>query len=284
MDISIGLPNTLAHPGPLMIEWARLAERRGFTSLATIDRIVYPSYDSLTSLAVAAGATSRIGLLSSILLAPLYPPVWLAKSAASLDAMSGGRLTLGLGVGGRADDFAAVGRQLSERGTAMDEALDIMRRAWSGELIGDGEFPVAPRPASPAGVKLLLGGTSDAAVRRTVSHGQGWIAGGGGPDAAAPMIQRVRRGWHEAGRTGEPRIAALAYFGLGDGDASRASLRSYYGFLGGMVDTIVNSALRTPQSLRDALEGFEEVGVDELVLGPTIAALDEVDRLADAVL
>src|SRR3954470_12045710 len=133
VDISIGLPNTLTHPGPLMIEWAKRAEERGFTSLSTIDRIVYPTYDTMTSLAVAAGATSRIGLLSGVLLAPLYPPVWLAKAAASLDAMSGGRLTLGVSVGGRADDFAAMGREMARRGRDMDAALDLMRRVWAGD-------------------------------------------------------------------------------------------------------------------------------------------------------
>jgi len=101
MDIGIGLPNTLEIAGTAIPEWARRAEARGFSTLSTIDRIVYPTYDSLTCLAVAAGATSRIGLFTDILLAPAYPPVWLAKATASLDAMSGGRLTLGLGVGGR---------------------------------------------------------------------------------------------------------------------------------------------------------------------------------------
>src|SRR4051794_14285519 len=131
MEISIGLPNTLAHPGPLMIAWAKLAEERGFTSLGTLDRIVYPSYDTIASLSVAAGATSRIGLLSGVLLAPLYPPVWLAKAAASLDAMSGGRLTLGLGVGGRPDDFAAMGRSMRTRGRDTDAALEIMRKVFA---------------------------------------------------------------------------------------------------------------------------------------------------------
>src|SRR5690349_14414260 len=101
MDIGIGLPNTLGIGGKEIVDWARRAEERGFSSLATIDRVVYPSYDSLTALAVAAGATSRIGLFTNILLAPAYPPVWLAKATASLDALSGGRLTLGIGVGGR---------------------------------------------------------------------------------------------------------------------------------------------------------------------------------------
>jgi alkanesulfonate monooxygenase SsuD/methylene tetrahydromethanopterin reductase-like flavin-dependent oxidoreductase (luciferase family) len=267
-----------------MIEWARRAEDRGFTSLSTIDRIVYPTYDTMTSLAVAAGATSRIGLMSGVLLAPLYPAVWIAKAAASLDAMSGGRLTLGLGVGGRGDDFEAVGRSMSERRRAMDQALDIMRRAWAGEKVAGGDFPVGPAPASPDGVKILIGGTSDAAVRRTVQYGRGWIGGGGPPDMAVPIIEKVRRAWREAGREGEPRFASLAYFGLGDEAASRASLRSYYGFLGDWTDAVVESALRTPQSLRDAVKAFEEIGLHELIFDPTIPDLSEVDRLADAVL
>src|SRR5687768_8981416 len=116
MDIGIGLPNTLPVAGPDLVAWARRAEERGFSSLATIDRIVYPSYDSLTALAAAAGATSRIRLFPDILLTPVYPPVWLAKATASLDALSGGRLTLGLGVGGRGDDFAAMDRPMQRRG------------------------------------------------------------------------------------------------------------------------------------------------------------------------
>src|SRR5436305_15339163 len=126
MDTGIGLPNTLTAPGPLLVDWARRAEERGFSTLGTIDRIVYPSFDSLTSLAVAAGATSRIGLLTDILLAPVYPPVWLAKATASLHAASGGRLTLGLGVGGRADDFAAMDRPMQRRGRLLDATLDLL--------------------------------------------------------------------------------------------------------------------------------------------------------------
>lgn len=280
VDISIGLPNTLSHPGPLMVDWARRAEDRGFTSLGTIDRIVYPNYDTITSLAVAAGATSRIGLLSGILLAPLYPPAWLAKAAASLDAMSGGRLTLGLGVGGRADDFAAMDVPMNERGRVTDRSLEVMRTVFAGETLPGDAFPVASH-GSP---RLLIGGTSDAAVRRTVQYGQGWIAGGGGPDRIAPMIDKVRRAWHEGGRAGEPRIAALAYYGLTDEAASRHSLQTYYGFLGDFAGMIADSAFRTPQSAQEAVKAFEGVGVDELIFDPTVPALEEVDRLADAVL
>jgi alkanesulfonate monooxygenase SsuD/methylene tetrahydromethanopterin reductase-like flavin-dependent oxidoreductase (luciferase family) len=280
VDISIGLPNTLNHSGPLMADWARRAEERGFTSLGTIDRIVYPNYDTITSLAVAAGATSRIGLLSGILLAPLYPAVWLAKAAAGLDAMSGGRLTLGVGVGGRPDDFAAMGVPMNQRGRVMDRTLEVMRTVFAAEALPGDAFPVASH-GSP---KLLIGGTRDAAVRRTVEYGQGWIAGGGGPDRISPMIDKVRRAWHDAGREGEPRIAALAYYGLTDDAVSRRSLQIYYGFLGDVAGMIADSALRTPQSLAEAVKAYESVGVDELIFDPTVPALQEVDRLADAVL
>src|SRR5438067_6189746 len=168
MDIGIGLPNTLEPAGTTMAEWARRAEERAFTTLSTIDRIVYPTYDSLTSLAVAAGATSRIGLFTDILLGPVYPPVLLAKVSASLDAMSGGRLTLGLGVGGRPDDFAAMDRPFERRGQLMDEALDILHRGWAGQsLVKDnvtgGEIPVSPAVPSSR-VPVLIGGNSGAAV------------------------------------------------------------------------------------------------------------------------
>jgi alkanesulfonate monooxygenase SsuD/methylene tetrahydromethanopterin reductase-like flavin-dependent oxidoreductase (luciferase family) len=283
MRIGIGLPNTLTTPGSTLVEWARRAEDRGFESLATIDRIVYPSYDTLTTLAVAAGATSRITLFSNILLGPVYPPVWLAKATASLDAMSGGRLLLGLGVGGRADDFAAMDRPMERRGKLMDETLDILHRSWAGEPVTGDDVPVGPAPANGNRVSVLIGGTSDAAIRRTVSHGEGWTAGGGGPEMAAPVIEKVRRAWTEAGREGEPRIGALAYFGLSDPDASRSSLRSYYGFLGDWTERIVESALRTPQDVKDAVRRFADIGVTDLALDPTVASLDEIDRLADAV-
>src|SRR3954470_20882230 len=99
MKIGIGLPNPiLGADGRTIVEWARRADELGFSTLATIDRIAYPSYDSLLVLAAAAGATERIGLLTNVLLGPTRNPVLLAKEAASLDRLSGGRFTLGASV------------------------------------------------------------------------------------------------------------------------------------------------------------------------------------------
>jgi alkanesulfonate monooxygenase SsuD/methylene tetrahydromethanopterin reductase-like flavin-dependent oxidoreductase (luciferase family) len=284
MDISIGLPNTIDVDGPTVVAWARRAEERGFRSLATIDRIVYPTYDSLTTLAVAAGATSRIGLFTNILIAPLYRPVWLAKATASLHAMSGGRLTLGLGVGGRADDFAAMDRNPAHRGKLMDQTLDLLERAWAGESVTGDEHAVVPGKAAGTKVPVLIGGGSNAAVERTVRYGDGWTGAGVGPDAAGQMIEAIRRAWQEAGREDEPTFSMLLYFGLGDEKVSRASLQRYYSFLGEWADTIADGAVRTPQAVKDTVRAYADVGVTEVAFMPTVPSLDEVDRLADAAL
>lgn len=198
--------------------------------------------------------------------------------------MSGGRLTLGVAVGGRPDDFAAMERPFERRGRLMDDTLDLLRRAWSGSPVAGGELAVAPAPADGDRVPILVGGNSEAAVRRTVQYGDGWTAGGGGPAMAAPMIGKVRQAWQGAGRAGEPRLAALVYFGLGDDEASRASLRRYYSFLGEWVDGIVESAVRSPQAAKETVRAFADIGVTELLFDPTVPSVDEVDRLADAVL
>ena len=131
---------------------------------------------------------------------------------------------------------------------------------------------------------MLVGGDTDAAIQRTVKYGDGWTAGGGGPEMAGPMIGKVRDAWHAAGREGEPRIAALVYYGLSDPDASRASLRGYYAFLGDWVDAIVEGAVRSPEAAKDVARRYADVGATEVVFVPTVGDLDEVDRLADAVL
>src|SRR5437660_12464865 len=110
MDIGIGLPNSVREAdGGSLVEFVRRADVAGFSTLATIDRIAFPSYESLVTLAAAAAVTERIKLFPNVLLGPTRNPVLLAKEAASVDRLSGGRLILGLGVGGRRDDLDAVG-------------------------------------------------------------------------------------------------------------------------------------------------------------------------------
>jgi alkanesulfonate monooxygenase SsuD/methylene tetrahydromethanopterin reductase-like flavin-dependent oxidoreductase (luciferase family) len=285
VDIGIGIPNSVrGTTGPQLLEWARRAEAAGFSSLGTIGRVAYPGYEELTVLAAAGAVTERIGLMSNILLAPTRSTAELAKQAATVHELTGGRLTLGVATGGRADDYALTGRDFATRGRRFDEQLADLRRAFAGEPLADGSAPVAPDAAGP--VPIVIGGTSDAAIRRTVEFGIGWTAGGVPPQMVAPFIERVRAAWRDAGREGSPRIVALNYFGLGDTqERSRAYLLDYYGFLGpDFAEMIAGGAHRSAEAVRDVVAAFAEAGVDELILDPTVGDPAQVDLLAEAAL
>ncbi len=160
MNISIGLPADIPGvKGELLLEWARRADSSAFSSLGVTDRVVYPNYEPLITLAAAASVTKRIRLMTAVLLAPLRRTALLAKQAASLDALSNGRLTLGLGVGVREDDFLAVEASFRERGKRFDQQLALLTRIWSGQPVSGTMGEVGPMPVQPGGPELLMGGT-----------------------------------------------------------------------------------------------------------------------------
>jgi alkanesulfonate monooxygenase SsuD/methylene tetrahydromethanopterin reductase-like flavin-dependent oxidoreductase (luciferase family) len=283
--IGIGLPSTLLDvPGRLLVDWARRAEARGFSSLATIDRVAYPSYDSLTALTAAAAVTERIGLLTNVLLEPLYAPVLLAKVTACLDQISEGRLTLGLGVGGRSDDYQLVERGFGDRGRRFDADLELLHQAWSGQPVTGSQFPVGP-PTTKGRIPLLIGGQPGLAAPRAARWGAGFTIGGAPPEMAGGAIQGFRAAFEQAGGTGTPRVVALTYFSLGEQhtEASLRNLRTYYGFLGDWAEGIASGTPRTPEAVRRTAAAFEELGVDELIFDPSVPDLDQIDRLAEAV-
>ena len=206
MKIGIGLPNPVPNTeGHVLVEWAKRAEEAGFSGLVTIDRIAYPSYDSLTALSAAAGATERISLMTNILLAPIYPPVLLGKTAASIDQISGGRFTLGLAAGGRPDDYEVAGRDFHRRGRDYDHALEVMHQVWRGEVLAEGSSPASPTPTGDERVPILFGGNSDKTIERMITWGDGWTAGGAPAAQTAPYVKQIRDAWSAARRSGAPR-------------------------------------------------------------------------------
>jgi alkanesulfonate monooxygenase SsuD/methylene tetrahydromethanopterin reductase-like flavin-dependent oxidoreductase (luciferase family) len=282
MEIGIGLPNVVpGTKGQDVVEWARRAEDAGFSSLGTIGRLVYPNYEELIALSAAAGATERIGLVTAVLLAPLRSTPFLAKQAASLNAISGGRLTLAMAVGGREDDFEVAGVPFRRRGKIFDEQLDELGRLFAGEERGDGR-PIVPEGAEPP--RIVTGGQADQAFARAARHGAGWIQGGGGPDAFAEALPKLDKAWSEAGRDGEPRRMALAYFSLGDDPEGQAkhALGDYYSFLGEIADMIVASALKSPDAIKQTVAAYEGHGCDELILFPASGDPAQVDLLREA--
>ena len=224
--------------------------------------------------------------MTNILLAPIYPPVLLGKTAASIDQLSGGRFTLGLAAGGRPDDFEVAGRDFRRRGRDFDHALEVMHQVWRGDALAQGSSPASPTPTHDERVPILFGGNSDKTIQRVLAWGAGWTAGGAPAAQSAPYATKVRAAWSAAGRDGEPRIASLAYFSLGEDaeEASRKYLLDYYDFLGDYGPMIANGALRSVSKVADAVKAFEDAGFTELYFDPTVAKLDQIDRLADAVL
>jgi alkanesulfonate monooxygenase SsuD/methylene tetrahydromethanopterin reductase-like flavin-dependent oxidoreductase (luciferase family) len=281
MEVGIGLPNAVRGVGRAgIVDWARRAEEAGFSSLGTIDRVVYPNYEPLIALAAAAAVTERIRFVTDILIAPLRETVMLAKQAATIDHLSGGRLTLGLAVGGREDDFEAVGHDFHRRGRTFEAQLEEMGRIWKGER------GIGPAPANGERPGLLIGGTAEIAYRRAARYADGWTLGGGTPEAFAEGRAAVEKAWQEAGRDGRPRTMALFYFALGpDGErAAEESLGHYYAWLGDYAQQIVQGAAKDANTLKSYLSAFEQAGADEVICFPASHDPAQVDLLAEAVL
>ncbi len=286
MQISVGSPATIPGArGDLILDWARRADAGPFASLGIIDRVVYPNHESLITLAAAAGATRRIRLMTSVLIAPLRRVGILAKQAATLDSISGGRLTLGLGVGGREDDYRAAPAPFTNRGRRFEEQLATMKRIWSGQPLASNIGPVGPPPSRAGGPELLIGGYSPVAVRRAGHWADGFISGGLGAAQARPLYDMVAEEWRAAGRPGRPRFVGATYFGLGENAAERAGayIQNYYAFLGPMAETMARAVPSSVDAVKGVIQTFIDAGADELVLWPCIPDLDQVDRLADIV-
>jgi alkanesulfonate monooxygenase SsuD/methylene tetrahydromethanopterin reductase-like flavin-dependent oxidoreductase (luciferase family) len=278
MDIGIALPNAIpGATGAELTEWARRAEARGFSTLGTIDRIVYDNYEPLTALAAAAAVTERIGLSTTVLLAPLRTnTVELAKQALSVNALSGGRLTLGVGLGAREDDYEVSGVELKGRGKRFDAMLERIREVWDGDEVG---------PSSAGSPRLVVGGHADASYARTARLGDGWIASGFGPEQAQEGAEKAKAAWRDAGRDGAPHIMALAYFSLGERAEQdvQENLMHYYAWLGDQIaGMIAGGAAKDPATVKQYASAYADLGCDELVFCPSSSDPVQVDLLADA--
>ena len=275
MQIGVGLPTSVpGADGQLIIEWARHADEGPFSSLGVVDRVVYDSYDSLTALAAAAGVTRRVRLATIIVIGLLRNTTMLAKAAASLDALSGGRLVMGMGVGARKDDYEATGIDYGSRGRRFAEQLATLRDLW--------EEGIGPKAARRSGPPLLLGGQSDQVFARMARYADGYVHGGGPPRTFQRAADKARAAWSDAGRPGNPQLWAQAYFALGDEatiETGMQYMRHYYAFTGPFAEKIASDLLTSPQAIAQFIRGYAEAGCDELVLFPAVANIEQLHQL-----
>lgn len=289
MKIGIALPANIpgASAGGL-IDWARKCDATPFSTLAANDRLAYVTSDPLALLAMTTGVTKRVRLMTSVVVAPLRNAGVLAAQAATIDSLSNGRLTLGLAVGGREDDFAAALTPFRDRGKRFDEMLAQMKRIWAGETFTEDSHPVGPTPVQKGGPEILIGGTAPAAIARVGKSADGFIAGGGGNlERARDVYEAVLASWSEHGRSGRPRFLSGLSYALGDNatiEQGRANQYDYYLWLGEKAALgRAQSIITTPEAIRETISGLQSIGVDEVIMQPTHADPEQLDRAAAAV-
>lgn len=285
MRLGIGLPTYLgAPPDPrLVMNWARLGDEAGFASLTFHDRPHHWTWEPLASLAAAAAVTQRARLMTTAMLLPPRPVELVAKQAAVVDQLSGGRLDLGLTPGARPVDFEALGGPFEQRGARFDRQLGRLVELWSAARGGDGEVS-GPAPVQVPGPPLWIGGYTSTAVDRAVRYGTGYVMGAAGSEAMATRFPEVRQRADRAGRHLE--LAGMAYVAYGGDNqtAERAEqhLLSYYGTLRRPFEEMVHRG--DADALAEQLDDYRRAGVDLLILMPTIPELGQLEALADKLL
>jgi alkanesulfonate monooxygenase SsuD/methylene tetrahydromethanopterin reductase-like flavin-dependent oxidoreductase (luciferase family) len=279
----IGMPSDLAPycDRGLFMAWARLAEQSHFSTLAVIDKMNYDLWDPLTALAGAATITDHIRLATVILQLPNRNAVEVAKRAAVVDQMSGGRLDLGVGLGGHVDDYDIVGASFAGRGKVMSAQIKRIREVWNGARLATNEQgQCGPAPVQALGPPIWVGGWSAAAVRRAARLGDGFVAGIGEPRRTVELAAQARNLAHELGKTGF-RSVALAYAWLGDGGRT-ADYRAITRYYGGNSERTRWVLSGSAGSIAERLRALGESGFDEVIVLPLAPDMSFVGDIATA--
>ena len=271
----------------VMLSWFRRVDQGPFSSISCGERIVGPCVEMSATLAAAAAVTERIRIIPTLYVMPMHPAAWVAKHAATLDVLSGGRVTITVGVGGRDHDYRCMERSRSKLLSRMEQEVAAVRRLWAGEVPFEGTEPIGPRPLQPGGPPIIAGVMAPRAIRRSANWADGVYSWSGNGERAeiAPQIEGVRKAWGEAGRDRPPTHLAGFWYSLAPDSQRR--LRQYvydYVRLGGhkFAEAMANQMTRsTPDAVRAALDAYEELGVDECLLNAVTRDLAEIDNLAE---
>ncbi len=273
-------------------DWARVIDDGPFSSLCWGERMAFDNPETLTLMGALAAWTDRVRLVTTVIVPQLHDPVMLAKALATGDMMSGGRLTVGLGVGGRVEDYVAVGADpTTQTIRVMAERIAVMKRVWAGEKITDSMLPVGPLPAQPGGPPLLVGTIGPKTLRNAAAWADGLAGTTLDLDVAKQneLFDVARRAWSEAGKP-KPHLATSFWFALGDVDDARAQvhrhLRRYMNWIPAeYVDAMAPTTgfAGTEDDLIAVFRQFQAVGADEIQLIPTSSDLDQLRRAADLV-
>jgi len=290
VEIGLTLPTMISGVDrDATVEWCRRIDAAPFSTLALGERVTFGNQELFTTLAAAAVLTERVRLMSTVVILPMHSAVDVAKQAATIDVLSGGRLTLGVGVGGRDEDYRALDAPFGRRHQRLDDQVAVMERIWAGEPPFEGLAPVGPPPVQPGGPPLYSGSLGPKSIARSAAWAEGvcgFTLDAIGEDHRG-TFDRIEQAWSVAGRVEAPRHVTSFWYSLDDdgGDRLRAYAHRYLAIFGDeMADAMAGLCSTSSASLvREAMTRLEDAGCDELLLVPTTADPAEVDRIADIV-
>jgi alkanesulfonate monooxygenase SsuD/methylene tetrahydromethanopterin reductase-like flavin-dependent oxidoreductase (luciferase family) len=287
MEVGICLPYMEREFGRKeILDWCRRIDAGPWSSLSCGERITGYTLEMRVMLSAAAAVTERVRIMPSLYVLPMHSAVWAAKEVATLDVISGGRVTLCVGVGGREIDYRSVEASFERRHLRMDAQIATMRRVWGGEPPIDGADEVGPRPVQPGGPPILAGAMGPKAIARAAQWADGiyCFSMGGNADEIHRTLDLADEAWRAAGRHAPPRKVGGFWYSLDD-DAEN-SLKAYvHRYLAVFGDSAARAIARTMtrfdvDSVRESIDAMQAAGCDEVVLSPCTAGIVEIERAA----
>jgi alkanesulfonate monooxygenase SsuD/methylene tetrahydromethanopterin reductase-like flavin-dependent oxidoreductase (luciferase family) len=266
------------------LQWCARIDEGPYQSVSVGERVTFHNQEQTVLLAAAAALTKRVRIIATITILPMHPTALVAKRTATLDVLCDGRFVLGVGVGGREDDYASAEASFSRRHQRLDEKVAELRRMWRGEPPFPGAEPVGPSPVQPGGPPIFSSSFGPASLARSAR----WADGYAGFTLAAELTEMrsvadgVRQAWKDAGRAEAPYLMTSFWFSLGPDAQARheAYVNDYLRYDPAMAEVMREGAtITSPEAVRAAVAAAGEAGFDEVMFVPTTADLSELDRL-----
>jgi len=290
MKIGMTLPTMVPELNrALLLAWMRGIDQGPFSTLAAGERIAFPNQEMMVTMAAAAAVTERVRLAFTLVVLPMHSTLLMAKQLATMDVLSAGRVTVGIGVGGREEDYRAAGAPFTKRLGRMEEQVALMRRVWSGESVMPDMAPIGPAPVQAGGPEILAGSLVASSIRRAARYTDGLCSFSFAPDPAevGMAFDVAREAWRAQGRKRPPRLVTSCWFALGKDSRAQMDVyvKRYLGFFGAEAAASMAMLCSTisADKLREVVARIADHGADELILVPTTSDPAELGRVADIV-
>lgn len=270
-----------------ILGWARKIDQGPYDTLSCGERMTGHTFEMNALLAAAAAVTERVRLNASLYVLPMRSAVLTAKEAATIDVISNGRMEVTVGVGGRENDYRAVGAPFTRRHQKLDEQVAEMKKVWRGEPLWEGADEAGPRSPQGANIPLYAGAMGPKAIARAAKWADGiyGVSMPGDREGHEQIFEMAREAWKAEGRAKPPYLIGGFWYSLAPDaeQALKSYVYDYMKYMGPEIGHFMANAMtrHTPAAILEAIENVRAAGADECLLVSATAHYDEVDRLSD---